>query len=128
VLQAPIFDGHLFDALSFDVDGFIPAEVSVCGCHVAEAFVVALMIIVVDERFDLSFEVSGEEVVFEQDAVFKGLVPALDFALGLRMIGRAAHMFHFSVFEPYGQIAGDVAGPVIRQQAGFMQDLGLITT
>ncbi len=42
MLQAPIFDGHLFDALALGNDGFMPAEVSICGRHVAEAFVVAL--------------------------------------------------------------------------------------
>ena len=88
MLQAPIFDGHSFDALSFGVDGFILAEVSVGGCHVAEAFVVALVVIVFDELLDLGFKIAGEEVVLEQNAVFESLMPALDFALGLRMVMR----------------------------------------
>ena len=36
-----------------------------------------------DERFDLAFEVTGQEVVFLADAVLQRLVPALDLALGL---------------------------------------------
>ena len=36
-----------------------------------------------DERFDLGFKVTGQEVVLQQDAVLQGLVPALDLALGL---------------------------------------------
>ena len=92
VLQAPMFDGDAFDAGALGEDGFVPAEVGVGWRHVAQAFMVTLVIIVFDEGLDLGFEVAGQEVVFEQDAVFEGLVPALDLALGLGMIGRAAHM------------------------------------
>ena len=92
VLQAPMFDGDAIDAGALGEDGFVPAEVGVGWRHVAQAFMVTLVIIVFDEGLDLGFEVAGQEVVFEQDAVFEGLVPALDLALGLGMIGRAAHM------------------------------------
>ena len=37
---------------------------------------VGLVVIVLDEGLDLGLEVAGQEVVFEQDAVLKGLVPA----------------------------------------------------
>ena len=47
------------------------------------------MVVVTDERIDLRFKVSGQEVVFQQDAVLQRLMPALDLALGLRMIGPA---------------------------------------
>jgi hypothetical protein len=36
--------------------------------------VVTLVIVVLDERLDLGLEVTGQEVVFQQDAVFQGLV------------------------------------------------------
>jgi hypothetical protein len=39
-----------------------------------------------DEGRDLPFEIAGQAVVLEQDAVLKRLMPALDPALGLRMI------------------------------------------
>jgi hypothetical protein len=45
----------------------------------------SLVVVVLDEGFDLGLEVAGQEVVFQQDAVFQDLVPALDLALGLRM-------------------------------------------
>ena len=45
-----------------------------------------------DEGADLPFEISGQVVVVEQDAVLQGLVPALDLSLGLGMIGCPAHM------------------------------------
>ena len=48
---------------------------------------VAPVIVVVDEALEMRFEVAGQEVVFEQDAVLERLVPALDLALRLRMAG-----------------------------------------
>ena len=51
---------------------------------------VALVVVVIDEGFDLRFEITGQEVVFEQDAVFQGLMPSFDLALGLGMIRRTA--------------------------------------
>ena len=83
MLQAPMFDCDTFDAGALGEDCFVPAEVGVSGRHVGQAFMVALVIIVLDEGLDLGFEVAGQEVVFEQDAVFEGLAPALDLALGL---------------------------------------------
>ena len=49
---------------------------------------VTLMIVVVDEGFDLGFKIVRKEVVFQQDVILQGLVPALDLALSLRMIRR----------------------------------------
>ena len=61
---------------------------------------VAPMIVMIDKCFDLDFEVAGQEVMFQQDAVLEGLVPALDFALGLRVVWRAARVFHAFVLQP----------------------------
>ena len=49
---------------------------------------IPLVIVVVDEGFDLSFKVNGQEVVFQQDAVLQGLMPSFDLALDLRVIRR----------------------------------------
>ena len=49
---------------------------------------VAPVIVVLHEGADLRFQVSRQVVVFEQDAVLQGLMPALDLALGLRMVDR----------------------------------------
>jgi hypothetical protein len=43
------------------------------------------MVVMLDEGRDLAFEVAGQVVVLKQDAVFERLMPALDFALGLRV-------------------------------------------
>ena len=94
MLQAPMFDGLPFDPFTLFDDGFSPSEVGIGGRHVAEALVVALVVVMLDERRDLSLKVAGQVVVFQQDAVLHGLVPALDLALGLGMERRAAHMAH----------------------------------
>jgi hypothetical protein len=90
VLQAAMFDGYAFDAGALGEDGFVPAEVGVGWCHVAQAFMVSLVIIVLDERLDLGFEVAGQEVVFEQDAVLQGLVPGdcQDFRVRAGIMGK----------------------------------------
>lgn len=73
-----------------------------------QALVVTLMIVVIDEGLDLGFEVSRQEVIFQQDAVLECLMPAFDFALCLRMMRRTARMLHPYVLQPFGQIARDV--------------------
>ena len=84
VLQAPMLDSLSFDPFPPFYDGAGPAEVGVGGRHVVQALVVALVVVVLDEGLDLGLEVSGQEVVFQEDAVLQGLVPALDLALRLR--------------------------------------------
>ena len=61
-----------------------------------------------DEGFDLPFEIAGQVVVVEQNAVREGLVPALDFSRSLGMIRCSAYMLHAFVLEPLGQIAGNL--------------------
>ena len=72
------------------------------------------MIVMIDECLDPRFQVCWEEVVLQQDAVFQGLVPSLDFALCLRMIRRPPDVAHILVAEPLSQLTGDVAGAVVR--------------
>ena len=86
VLQASFLDGFAFDPFSFQQDGLSPTEVSVGGRDVLQALVIAVVIVVLDEGLDLSFKVARQIVVLEQDAVFQSLMPALDLALGLRMV------------------------------------------
>ena len=72
------------------------------------------MIVMIDERFDLRFHICREEVVFQQDAVFQGLVPPLDLALSLRRVRIASDVPHCLVAQPFRQFARDVAGTVVR--------------
>ncbi len=64
MLQAPIFDSLSFNPFALLDDGLCPAEVGVGRCDVAQALVIALMVVMLDERFDLLFKVAGQEVVF----------------------------------------------------------------
>ncbi len=73
----------------------------------------------------MGLEVTGQEVVLQQDAVFQGLVPALDLALRLRVERSAAYMAHALGFDIFRQFACDVARAVVRQQPGPVVDMGL---
>jgi hypothetical protein len=75
-----------FDPFSCLQDGLAASEVDVGRCEIAEALVVAPVIVMIDEGVDLRFESTRQEVVFEQDAVLQRLVPSLDLALGLGMV------------------------------------------
>ena len=102
MVQAAVLDGLQFDASPFGQDGFAATEVDVGWGQVADAFVVTVVVVVVDEGGDGGLKFPFEEVVFEQDAVLQGLMPSLDLALGLRMYRRAAdalHVFFFKIFR-----------------------------
>ena len=110
MLQAPMFDGLSLDPFALLDDGWGLAEVGVGGRHVVQALMVTLVVVVLDESFDLGLKVAGQKVVFQQDAVFQGLVPTLDLALGLGMHRSTAHVAHLPGLDVFRQFAGDVAG------------------
>lgn len=126
MVQAAVLDGFLFYASPFGQDGFAATEVDVGWGQVADAFVVTVVVVVVDEGGDGGLKFPFEEVVFEQDAVLQGLVPSLDFALGLGMHWRAANMFHALVLEVFGQIARNIGRAVVAEQARFVQNFGAV--
>ncbi len=127
MLQAPVFDSLAFDPFPFQQNDVATSEVDVGGCEIVEALVIALMIVVRDEGFDLGLEIAGQVIVLKQDAVLQGLMPALDLALGLGMVGGATDMLHAPVIQPFSQVAGDIAGSIIRQQPRLVSDRRLIT-
>lgn len=59
VLQAPMCDGVAFDFSLLD-DGWSSAEVGVCGRHVAQALMVALVIVMLNEGLDLRLLIFAE--------------------------------------------------------------------
>ena len=61
------------------------------------------MVVVLDEGFNLSFEITWQEVVLQQNAVLQGLVPTFELALGLGMIQRTARVLHAFVLQPFSQ-------------------------
>ena len=72
------------------------------------------MIVMINERFDLRFQVYWEEIVFEYDAVLQGLVPSLDLALRLWMLWRTPDVPHFLIAKPFSQLARYITGTVVR--------------
>ena len=74
MLQAAVGNGLSFDPFSLCQDGLAPPEVDVGGGEVVDALVIAPVIVVGDEGADLSFEIARQVVVFQQNAVFEGLV------------------------------------------------------
>src|SRR5690554_6364667 len=126
VLQAAMLDGLPFDPFALFDDGTGPAEVGVGWRHVAQALVIAPMVVVLDEGCDLGFEVAGQEVVLQENSVFEGLVPALDLALSLGMHWSAPDMAHALGLDIVGQFAGDVAGAIIAEQPRLLVHMGLV--
>src|SRR3712207_4838297 len=108
MLQAATGDRLSFDPLPLAQDGGAATEVDVGGGEVAEALVIAGMVVVLDEAPDLRLQIAGQVIVFEQDAVLGRLMPAFDLALRLGMIRRAADMRHAPAVEPAGQLLRDV--------------------
>ena len=126
MVQSSVLDGLLFDAPPFGQDGFAAPEVDVSRGQVADALVVAVVVVVVDEGGDGGFQGTFEEVVFQQNAVLEGLVPALNLALGLRMHRRAANVFHALVLKILGQIRSDIGRAIVTEQARLVQNLGAV--
>ena len=77
------------------------------------------MIVMLDEGVDLLAEITGQEVVLQQDTVLQGLVPSLDLALGLRVIRCAADVIHLLILKPIGQFTRDVLDPLSLSSLGL---------
>ena len=128
MLQATVSDGVAFDPLTFGADGLSSAEVDIGRREVVDALMVAMVVVVFDEGTDLSFEISGQIVVVEQDAVLQGLMPALDLALRLGMIRSPTHVLHVLALEPGGEIVRDVARSVVAQKPWPLHDGDVVET
>lgn len=123
--QAARLDCPGFDFLSWFENVFSPAGINIGWGEIAQALVVAVVVVVVDEGGHGFLERPGQVVILEQDAVFQGLLPALDLALCLRMPGSTADMVHALVGGPIGQLAGDAAAAIVAEQPGPAGDRGL---
>jgi len=60
VMQASRFECLSFDPFALFQNGFVTPEIDVGRCDVVDALVIPLMIIVIDEGFDLNFEVTRQ--------------------------------------------------------------------
>ena len=83
---------------------------------------VAPVLVVRDESVELGFEISGQTIVLQQDSVLEGLVPTLDLDLNMGIVRCATDMLHRLIIEPFGQVAGDIAGSVVGQEPWLIMD------
>lgn len=120
--QASLLDGLTLDLFALTQDVLGPAMICIGWRNVAEALMIAAVVIVLDEGSDLALKISRQLIVFEQYSVFQRLVPALDLALGLRTTRRTTDVLDISSPQPFGQITSDVTRPVIGQQARLVSD------
>ena len=65
MLQAAVLDGFHFDLSPFGQDRFATAKIDVGRSEVADALVVAMVVVVVDEGGDGGFEFALHEVAFQ---------------------------------------------------------------
>jgi len=128
VLQPAFLDGLFLDLLSHLQDLRAATVVDVGGRQVVQALVVTMVVVVIDEGTDLVFQVPGQEVVFQQHAVLHGLVPALDLALGLRVMRGATDVIDALVLEIVGQVGRDVGRAVVAEQPWLVQNRRLIAS
>ena len=59
MLQAPIFYMFSFDPFTLLDDGLYSAKICIRRHDVFQALVIALVVVVFDERFDLPFEITA---------------------------------------------------------------------
>ena len=71
MLQATVGNGLSLDPFSFGQDGWTASEVDVGRGEIVERFVIASMIVVVDEAFDGMLEMARQIVVLEQDTALQ---------------------------------------------------------
>ena len=100
VMQAPGFDSLSFDLFSLFQDDLTPSEVGIGRGQIIDALVIAVVVVVIHEGFNAGLKISGEEVVFQQDAVLQSLMPSFNLALRLGLIRCAPDMAHALVLQP----------------------------
>jgi hypothetical protein len=81
VQHASVLDCVAFDPFSFQQGCLAAAEVDVGRRQIAQALMIAVVVIVIDEPVDAGFKIARQIVVLQQDAVLEHLMPAFDLAL-----------------------------------------------
>ena len=111
--QAPGFDGLPFDSFSLFQNGLAAPEVDISRGEILQALVIAVMVVMLDKGIDLSPKITGQVVVFQQDTVLQGLVPALDLSLSLRIVWRPSDMTR----DGLGLRSSSASGPPDRYRS-----------
>ena len=83
---------------------FVTPDVDGARFESTNSPLIALVVVVVEEGYNLSFEITRQEAIFQQEVVFRGLVPWFDPAVGLRIIWRATRAIHAFFLQPFWQI------------------------
>jgi len=126
VLQAAFSDCLFLDLLSHLQDLCASSVIDVGGRQIVQALVVTMVVVVVDESADLAFQIAGQEVVFQENPVFHGLMPPFDLALGLGVMWRTTNVIHAFVLKIVCEIGCHIGRAVVAKQPGLIHDLGLI--
>ena len=113
VKQASVLDSLLFYFFALQENCLPPSEVYVGWREVLQALVISLVIIIGDEGLDLIFKIARKKVIFEEDTVLQGLMPALNLSLCLWVAGCAMDVFDLLFIQPFCEIAGNIAGAII---------------
>ena len=110
MLQAALLDCRPtdFDRSPFSQNVLVASDVDVRRCDVVQAFVVAVVVVVIDKDTNLLLQVTRHVVVFQENASLHGLVPAFDLALPLRMERSATIVLHLLLLHPFSQFTRDV--------------------
>lgn len=69
VKQAALSDDFGFDPFPFQRDDVTGPDVDVNRCEIADALVIASVIVMFDEGLDLLLESAGQEIFLQEDAV-----------------------------------------------------------
>jgi len=87
---------------------------------------IAVMIVLADKAFDAGVKIPRQEVVFQEDEVLQGLMPAFKFSLCLLNSGRTTNMIHALVAEPVSQFTRHATRTIVELQVGFAPNGHLI--
>ena len=81
LLQASILVYLFLDRFPFFKNVLGAVKVDVRGSDVVQAIVIALIVLVIDKDTDLLLQIAWQLVVFQENGVLGGLMPAFDFPL-----------------------------------------------
>ena len=105
-------------AVAFGVDGQVASFEAILGGDVIDGAVQADVVVMGDEVGDEASGVVGGEGHLGADAVaLEGFVPAFDFAVGLGIVGRGAHVGHAGDADEFFEVLGDELRPVVGDDA-----------
>ena len=94
MLQASILDCLFLDCFPFYENVFGTPEVDVRGSDVVQALVIAVIVVVIDKDTDLLLQIAWQVVVFLENAVLHGMVPAFNIRIYKMNVCRECRQKH----------------------------------